>query len=98
MLIQVNNIHCRPELEKCYNFTQMAVELNEPEEGVSPTDTRRRPDQRFMEEGAWEEANRVKVLLEEKQRSARRKREAEAADAAADGNIYTCITYHIQLT
>ena len=33
----------------------------------------------------WDEANKVKVLLEEKQRAARRRREQEAADAAAQG-------------
>ena len=72
-------------MEKCYHFTQLAVELNEMEESTSPTDCRLRPDQRYMEEGNWEEANKVKVLIEEKQRSARRKREAEAAEAAAQG-------------
>jgi len=78
----------RPELEKCYNFTQFALELNEPEEGVAPTDARQRPDQRKMEEGDWDEANRLKVLIEEKQRSARRDREKEAAEAAAQGTDY----------
>ena len=34
----------------------------------------------------WDEANKVKVLLEEKQRAARRRREQEAADAAAQGS------------
>jgi len=37
---------------------------------VAPTDSRNRPDQRLMEEGNWDEANRVKVFLEEKQRAA----------------------------
>ena len=63
----------------------MAVELNEPEEGVAPTDSRLRPDQRLMEEGLWDEANKVKVLIEEKQRTARRKREAEVSEAASQG-------------
>ena len=63
----------------------MAVELNEPEEGVAPTDSRNRPDQRLMENGEWENANKTKILLEEKQRAARRRREAEAAAAAAQG-------------
>ena len=39
-----------------YYFTELAVQLNEPEEGVAPTDSRRRPDQRLMEEGRWDEA------------------------------------------
>ena len=72
-------------MEKCYNFTTFAVQLNEKEDGVAPTDARCRPDQRLMEEGLWDEANKVKVQLEEKQRAVRRKREAEAAEAAAQG-------------
>ena len=31
------------------------------EEGVAPTDARRRPDQRLMENGQWDEANTEKV-------------------------------------
>ena len=34
-----------------YNLTLLAVQLNEPEEGVAPTDSRNRPDQRLMEDG-----------------------------------------------
>ena len=49
------------------------------EAGVAPTDSRHRPDQRQMEEGNWDEANRVKVLLEDKQRAAAR--QMLAADA-----------------
>ena len=62
-----------------YNLTLLAVQLNEPEDGVAPTDSRLRPDQRLMEEGKWDEANLVKGALEERQRSTRRKREEEAA-------------------
>uniref|UniRef100_A0A7N8YEC4 Oxysterol-binding protein n=1 Tax=Mastacembelus armatus TaxID=205130 RepID=A0A7N8YEC4_9TELE len=64
--------------ETMYYFTALALTLNEPEEGIAPTDSRRRPDQRLMEEGRWEEANAEKQRLEEKQRSARREREKEA--------------------
>ena len=59
--------------------------MNEPEEGVAPTDSRNRPDQRMMEEGKWDEANRLKFLLEEKQRAARRRREAEAEKDKSQG-------------
>lgn len=59
--------------------------MNEPEEGVAPTDSRLRPDQRLMEEGRWEEANKEKLRLEEKQRAVRRKKEADAEKAAAEG-------------
>lgn len=64
-----------PDSEKMYNLTKFAIELNEPEDGVAPTDSRLRPDQRLMEEGNWSDANHVKMLLEQKQRDARRKRE-----------------------
>ena len=47
--------------EKIYNFSQLAIELNEPEDGVAPTDSRLRPDQRLMEDGQWDEANAEKV-------------------------------------
>lgn len=74
-----------PDCDRYYYFTLLAAQLNEPEEGVAPTDSRLRPDQRLMEEGRWEEANTEKVRLEEKQRAVRRKREAEAERAAAEG-------------
>ena len=41
----------RPEMEKMYHFSRLAIELNEPEERVAPTDSRLRPDQRLMENG-----------------------------------------------
>ncbi|CAF96608.1 unnamed protein product, partial [Tetraodon nigroviridis] len=65
--------------ESMYYFSTLALTLNEPEEEVAPTDSRRRPDQRLMEEGQWDEANAEKQRLEEKQRSSRREREREAA-------------------
>lgn len=39
----------------------LAAQLNEPEEGVAPTDSRMRPDQRLMEEGKWDLSNKQKV-------------------------------------
>lgn len=69
-----------------YNFTELAVQLNEPEDGVAPTDTRMRPDQRLMEEGKWDDANREKLRLEEKQRAARKLREAQMANANSNSN------------
>jgi len=70
-----------------YYFTEMALQLNEPEEGVAPTDARERPDQRAMEDGLWDEANRLKVALEEKQRTKRKKMEAEAEAALKRGEV-----------
>ncbi|MEQ2271850.1 hypothetical protein XENORESO_010214 [Xenotaenia resolanae] len=74
---------CREGAENMYYFSSLALTLNEPEEGVAPTDSRRRPDQRLMEEGHWDEANAEKQRLEEKQRSTRRERERDAVKVAA---------------
>lgn len=68
-----------------YYFSELALTLNAPESGTAPTDSRRRPDQRLMENGRWDEANAEKQRLEEKQRLARKRREAEAARATEDG-------------
>nr|XP_005908591.2 PREDICTED: oxysterol-binding protein 2 isoform X1 [Bos mutus] len=60
--------------ENMYYFSELALTLNENEEGVAPTDSRLRPDQRLMEKGHWDEANTEKQRLEEKQRANRRRR------------------------
>lgn len=73
--------------ETTYYFTALALTLNEPEEGVAPTDSRLRPDQRLMEDGRWDEANAEKQRLEEKQRSVRREREREAASQRSSGQV-----------
>ncbi|XP_071946282.1 oxysterol-binding protein 1-like isoform X1 [Antedon mediterranea] len=77
-----------PGLEKVYYFGELTMTLNEMEDGVAPTDSRRRPDQRLMEQGEWDEANREKLRLEEKQRASRRKREEEAKQHADEGKVY----------
>lgn len=77
-----------PEYERMYCFTQLAIQLNEPETGVAPTDSRNRPDQRLMENARWDEANAEKVRLEEKQRAVRRKREQEAEKSLQEGRPY----------
>ncbi|KAL5016149.1 hypothetical protein ScPMuIL_005738 [Solemya velum] len=74
--------------EKMYHFTQLAIELNEQEDGVACTDSRLRPDLRLMEGGKWDEANKSKVQLEEKQRATRRRREAEQEAALKKGEEY----------
>uniref|UniRef100_A0A8B9Z6M3 Oxysterol-binding protein n=1 Tax=Buteo japonicus TaxID=224669 RepID=A0A8B9Z6M3_9AVES len=71
--------------ENMYYFSELALTLNAPESGTAPTDSRRRPDQRLMENGRWDEANAEKQRLEEKQRISRKRREAEAARATEDG-------------
>ena len=66
-----------PDASRHYGFTSFATGLNEltPELAASlpPTDSRRRPDPRLLEEGKLEEAEAEKVRLEEAQRD-RRKR------------------------
>lgn len=42
-------------------FTTLACQLNEWEENTAPTDTRRRPDQRLMEVGEWDDSNLQKL-------------------------------------
>ena len=81
----MQRLSTRHGAERIYFFSQLAIEMNELEEGVAPTDSRNRPDQRMMEEGKWDEANRLKILLEEKQRAARRQREAEADKTKSEG-------------
>ncbi|XP_025884515.1 oxysterol-binding protein-related protein 1B-like isoform X2 [Solanum lycopersicum] len=57
-----------------YNFTRFAITLNELspdlEEKLPPTDSRLRPDQRFLENGEYEVANSEKLRLEQRQRQA----------------------------
>ncbi|KAK0411079.1 hypothetical protein QR680_005467 [Steinernema hermaphroditum] len=64
--------HSLPESSrKMHCFTKFEIELNEPEEGVAPTDSRLRPDQRQMEDGDWETAAHTKQELEDLQRKRR---------------------------
>uniref|UniRef100_A0A2I3M3D1 Oxysterol-binding protein n=1 Tax=Papio anubis TaxID=9555 RepID=A0A2I3M3D1_PAPAN len=62
--------------EQYYGFTQFALELNEMDPSskslLPPTDTRFRPDQRFLEEGNLEEAEIQKQRIEQLQRERRR--------------------------
>ncbi|XP_053519584.1 oxysterol-binding protein-related protein 3 isoform X4 [Artibeus jamaicensis] len=62
--------------EQYYGFTQFALELNELDLSLKtflpPTDTRFRPDQRFLEEGKLEEAEIQKQRIEQLQRERRR--------------------------
>ncbi|CAH2056880.1 unnamed protein product, partial [Iphiclides podalirius] len=65
-----------PDHELYYGFTRFAMELNELEPGMKDvlphTDTRLRPDQRALEEGDVESAERLKLQLEQAQRERRR--------------------------
>ncbi|XP_020896123.1 oxysterol-binding protein 2 isoform X2 [Exaiptasia diaphana] len=76
-----------PEHDKMYFMTEFAITLNEAEQGVAPTDSRNRPDQRLMEDCKWEEANQEKLRIEDKQRAWRRRREQESAEALDEGIV-----------
>ncbi|BGP18444.1 hypothetical protein JCM10213_003177 [Rhodosporidiobolus nylandii] len=65
-----------PNPERYYGFSHFAVTLNELtplEEGqLAPSDSRLRPDQLAFERGDVDEAERLKALVEEKQRAKRK--------------------------
>eukprot|EP00731_Ephydatia_muelleri_P015304 Em0008g1024a len=62
--------------EQQFGFTQFALRLNEQDETVvCPTDSRKRPDVRLLEDGEIDQAADAKFRLEEKQRAVRRVRE-----------------------
>ncbi|GAA5840076.1 hypothetical protein JCM11251_000596 [Rhodosporidiobolus azoricus] len=73
-LWQINEFPPNPE--RYYGFSSFAVTLNEStplEEGhLAPTDSRLRPDQLAFERGDVDEAERLKQLVEEKQRAKRK--------------------------
>ena len=54
-------IFLRPDAHLVYHFSHFTASLNEMEAGISPTDSRWRPDQLAMEKGDFDEANRIKV-------------------------------------
>ena len=68
---------------KMYYFSEFAMSLNEEEVGIAPTDSRLRPDQRAMENGDWDNANSLKLALEETQRKRIRGWEQLAANNRA---------------
>ncbi|XP_061590221.1 oxysterol-binding protein 2 isoform X2 [Cololabis saira] len=71
--------------ENMHFFSCLALSLNESEEGVAPTDSRLRPDQRLMEAGLWDEANIQKQRIEDHQRVERKRRDAQANQALEEG-------------
>lgn len=68
-----------PLADRMYGFHQYASNLNyideEMKRTLPPTDCRRRPDQRKMEEGNYDVAADEKHRLEEKQRAVRKQNE-----------------------
>jgi len=72
------NAHPYPsKASECYGLTAFGYTLNEItpqlEEEILPTDSRRRPDQRLLENGSWKEAEKEKQRLEEAQRDRRQR-------------------------
>ena len=65
--------------EYMYGFSHFCLQLNYFPQWlhnvVAPTDTRRRPDQRHLENGEMTEAAKEKDRLEQKQRAVRKERE-----------------------
>ncbi|GAB2225251.1 hypothetical protein Droror1_Dr00006042 [Drosera rotundifolia] len=63
-----------------YNLSPFAISLNELtlglREKLPPTDSRLRPDQRHLENGAYELANAKKLRQEQSQRQARKMQES----------------------
>ncbi|XVE60383.1 hypothetical protein DITRI_Ditri05aG0124400 [Diplodiscus trichospermus] len=61
-----------PKYPTRYNLTRFAITLNELTPGLKeklpPTDSRLRPDQRYLENGEYEMANSEKLRLEQRQR------------------------------
>ncbi|KAL2339835.1 hypothetical protein Fmac_007775 [Flemingia macrophylla] len=69
-----------PKFPTRYNFTRFAITLNELTPGLKeklpPTDSRLRPDQRYLENGEYDMANSEKLRLEQRQRQARKMQES----------------------
>ena len=65
-VIELNINHFQNPLpkgaEKRFHFSDFTITLNEEEDGVAPTDSRLRKDQRLMEETKWDEANTEKQV------------------------------------
>ncbi|XVE95415.1 hypothetical protein REPUB_Repub02eG0095100 [Reevesia pubescens] len=68
-----------PNYPTRYDLTRFAITLNELTPGLKeklpPTDSRLRPDQRYLENGEYEMANSEKLRLEQRQRQARKMQE-----------------------
>ena len=71
--------------EDRYFMSKFAIMLNQEDDTVSPTDSRRRQDVRLLEETKWELANEVKAKMEERQRARRR----EQMESKPHDYVYT---------
>lgn len=72
------------DFEQYYGFTRYALELNEMDPQIKhllpPTDSRFRPDQRFLEEGDIESAEIQKQRIEQQQRERRKELEENSLE------------------
>lgn len=71
------------DYELYYGFTRFAIELNEldpDDKSLPPTDSRFRTDQRMLEEGQIQNAEKEKTRLEHMQRERRKKKEPEESE------------------
>lgn len=78
-----------PQHEKKYGFTRFTCCLNyldEIHKDCAPTDSRRRPDQRMYENGIVDEADELKLELEESQRL--RRKDSEGHDVVHVPNFF----------
>jgi len=72
-----------PDSDEKYGFTQFAAGLNQMtdiDRLCAPSDSRRRPDQRMYEDGKVDEAENLKLELEQKQRERRKKADGSMAE------------------
>ncbi|WFD18346.1 Oxysterol-binding protein 3 [Malassezia caprae] len=73
-----------PNPARYYGFTRFAISLNEITDDIKdilpPTDTRLRPDQRALEKGDADQAEELKLSLENEQRERRKQLEESGQD------------------
>ena len=86
------------ETEAYYGFSRFAVELNEvthlEKSHIPLTDARLRPDQKALEEGRVEEAENLKLGVEQAQRDRRRQRENDQVCIGLEDEGYQLILYY----
>ena len=78
--------------EKMYHFSEFALSLNEETDGVAPTDSRMRPDQRSLEKGDLDAANNIKLALEQAQRKRIKSAKNVESDISATDQTLTEVT------
>lgn len=67
-------------------MTPFAIQMNEPEDGVAPTDTRNRLDIRHLENADHKNAELCKIAYEEKQRERRKQGHPQGKEKTASSD------------